>query len=86
MTDPQTVLDAVAAQTGAISEVSRFIHGHPELAHAEVESAAYLRAHTDQALFGPGGGDRHRGHGHRLPRDAGERRGPDRIDGLVSQL
>ena len=42
MTDPQTVLDAVAAQTGAISEVSRFVHDHPELGHEEHECSRYL--------------------------------------------
>ena len=42
MTDPQTVLDAVAAQTGAISKVSRFVHEHPELGHEEHECSGYL--------------------------------------------
>jgi metal-dependent amidase/aminoacylase/carboxypeptidase family protein len=42
MTDPRTVLDAVAAHTGAISEVSRFVHDHPELGHEEHECSRYL--------------------------------------------
>ena len=43
MTDPQAVLEAVAAQTGVISEVSRFVHDHPELGHEEHECSRYLR-------------------------------------------
>ncbi|MET0938788.1 MAG: M20/M25/M40 family metallo-hydrolase [Gaiellaceae bacterium] len=42
MTDPQAVLDAVAAQTGAISAVSRFVHDHPELGHEEHKCSRYL--------------------------------------------
>lgn len=42
MTDPQTVLDAVGAQTGAISAMSRFVHDHPELGHEEYECSEYL--------------------------------------------
>ncbi|MGH3018037.1 MAG: M20/M25/M40 family metallo-hydrolase [Gaiellaceae bacterium] len=42
MTDAHVVLDAVAAQTGAISEVSRFIQDHPELGHEEHECSRYL--------------------------------------------
>ena len=42
MIDPQTVLDAVAAQAGAISKVSRFVHEHPELGHEEHECSRYL--------------------------------------------
>jgi metal-dependent amidase/aminoacylase/carboxypeptidase family protein len=42
MTDAQAVLDAVAAQTDVISEVSRFVHDHPELGHEEHECSTYL--------------------------------------------
>jgi metal-dependent amidase/aminoacylase/carboxypeptidase family protein len=42
MTDPRAVLDAVAAQSDAISTVSRFVHDHPELGHEEHECSRYL--------------------------------------------
>ncbi len=42
MTDAQAVLDAVAAQTGTISAISRFVHDHPELGHEEHECSRYL--------------------------------------------
>ena len=32
----------MAAQTGVISEVSRFVHDHPELGHEEHECSRYL--------------------------------------------
>jgi metal-dependent amidase/aminoacylase/carboxypeptidase family protein len=42
MTDTHEVLEAVAAQTAVISEVSRFVHDHPELGHEEHECSRYL--------------------------------------------
>jgi metal-dependent amidase/aminoacylase/carboxypeptidase family protein len=42
VTDAHGVLEAVAAQTGAISEVSRFVHDHPELGHEEHRCSTYL--------------------------------------------
>lgn len=42
MTRTEAVLEAVEAQTPAISAVSRFVHDHPELGHEEQQCSRYL--------------------------------------------
>ena len=40
--DDATIRSAIAAREPLVRDVMSFIHAHPELAHAEVESAAFL--------------------------------------------
>ena len=42
MIDRQDVLAAIARQTDAIRETTRFVHEHPELGHEEHECSRYL--------------------------------------------
>lgn len=49
MIDDIDVLAAVNAQADTLREVVDFVHGHPELGHAEYESSAYLSGLLEDA-------------------------------------
>ncbi len=49
--DPDQVVHAVRSQARTVDDVLTFVHGHPELAHEEVETAAFLTETLERGGF-----------------------------------